>query len=1006
MRASWWPAPDLETARRGGRDGSPWFLGLDGVWDFLLVDSPEALPDGFEQLEYEAADWSNVTVPSLFTMLGDERARPIYTNVAMPFAEWPPHVPADNPTGLYRRKVTVPRRWRGRRVVLHIGGAESMVFVWVNGRAVGVGSDSRLAAEFDVTDYVRCGAENLVVLVVVRWSASSYVEDQDQWWHAGLHREVVLFSTDVTYIANVKVLAGLEEDGSTGTVAVDVEVGWSAGTTREAGWRVDARVETVGGRALRASGVLAGEVPVDRTPYAFMGHVVRVRADVARISAWTHETPNLYRLVVTLRDDEARVREVAALKFGFRRIEIVGQELLINGAPILLRGVNRHDFDPDSGRVVSVESMRADVVLMKQMGFNAVRTSHAPNAPAFYDLCDEIGLYVIDEANIEAHAFHSLCDDPRYTAQFLERGRRMVTRDAHHPSIILWSLGNESGYGANHDALAGWIRRYDPSRPLHYEGATSADWDGGIAVTDVLSPMYAQIDLIVRAARRSTRPLIMCEYSHAMGNSNGSLADYWNAIESTHGLQGGFIWEWWDHGLRQRLDDGTERFAYGGDFGSHPNDANFCIDGVVRPDRTPKPALEEHKWLARPVRAAAFDPRSGTLTMTNAQWFSDLSWLRARYEVAVDGDVVVRSALALPDVAPRASVPIDFGVRMPRLAPGQECWLTIRYFTAQATSWAPRGFAVGHDQFLLASAPATRTSRRPRSQPVEVVRADPPEIVVGRTVLRFDESLAMTLTYDGARLLARGPELAVWRAPIDNDGLKLVANPWKHLARWQALGIDALQPRDQRVAVSRRAGRVEVLRSATHATDNPYGDIIAWRERIHIASDGTITLAEDVTLPERLADIPRLGIRFDVVPGFEDLEWFGRGPHECYPDRDRGAAIARYSSTVTAQYYPYVVPQENGLHSDTRWCALSNGVVTIRADSDDPFLFSALHYSPGDLGAARHDVELKPRPETVVHIDHLHRGLGTASCGPDALPRYRIRAGRHRWTWRLRVETT
>jgi beta-galactosidase len=583
----------------------------------------------------------------------------------------------------------------------------------------------------------------------------------------------------------------------------------------------------------------------------------------------------------------------------------------------------------------------------------------------------------------------------------------MVVRDLHHPSIIMWSLGNESGYGPNHDALAGWIRGYDPSRPLHYEGVSILDRNGGARVTDVLSTMYTGIDDIVKWTEQSIRPVLLCEYSHAMGNSNGGLADYWDAIEATPGLQGGFIWEWRDHGLRQRLPDGTTRFAYGGDFGDTPNDGNFCIDGIVGPDRTPKPALTEHRWLARPVRAASRDGRRSRVTITNAQWFTDLAWLRVRFEVAVDGEIQVRGEKRLPDLAPRASAPLDLPVRIPPLRAGQECRVTLRYVTARATPWAPKGFEVGYDQLLVASKARAKSALRPAaSKDVAVLETAPPTLQVGPTVIRVRDAAGIDIEHDGVPLIARGPELAFWRAPIDNDGLKLVPNEWKPLARWQKLGVDALEAGDAELSLRKRRGVIEIRRRARFAGGAESDEAIEWREKIAIADDGTLTFAEDVRIPERFADLPRLGIRFDLAPGFEDLEWYGRGPQECYPDRDRGVAIGRYVSTVTEQYVPYVMPQEHGLHAATRWCTISNGRVIVRVDGPEPLHFSALHHAPEDLTAALHDVELKARAETIVHVDYRHRGLGTGSCGPDALPQYRIAAGRHRWVWRLRVDAS
>ncbi len=607
-------------------------LPLDGTWRFQLLHSPDDAPGDA---------WGEATVPGCWTMQVTWD-HPIYTNVQMPFAGLPPRVPDENPTGIYERTFDLPVGWEDRRVVLHVGAAESVVLVGLNGHDAGLSKDSHLAAEFDLTALVRPG-RNSIRLTVVKWSDATYIEDQDQWWHGGLTRPVYLYATPLTHIADVSAIGGLAPVSLAGTLHISATVEWTAGPPQP-GWTLVAVSEPLGLEL--AAPVPSGPAPGHRshagwfagpprrgeldvvaggaagTPLSPEDTAARevvlegvrrrigrvdVSAEVPGVTPWSAETPALYPLEIRLVDPSGAVVETAGLEVGFRTVEVRDNELLVNGRAILIRGVNRHDFDPRTGRVVTPEDMRADLVTMKRFGFNAVRTSHYPNDPAFLDLADEIGLYVVDEADIESHAFWgSLCDDPRYLGAWVDRVSRMVLRDRNHPSIIAWSLGNESGHGANHDAAAAWVRRTDPSRPLHYEGAIRLDWFADQAVTDITCPMYPPIDAIVAYASsgRARRPLIMCEYSHAMGNSNGTLAEYWEAIEATPGLQGGFIWEWRDHGLVQELPDGSSRDAYGGDFGDEPNDGNFCIDGITFPDRSPKPALWEHRQLALPVRVA------------------------------------------------------------------------------------------------------------------------------------------------------------------------------------------------------------------------------------------------------------------------------------------------------------------------------------------------------------------------------------------------------------------
>ena len=741
MRPATWPGPDPATARSGARDDSPWFRRLDGTWKFALADAPDRAPMGFELPAFADDAWTPITVPSLFTMQGF--AAPIYTNVQMPFRPRPPFVPDANPTGLYRRTFAVPRDWKGRRVVLHFGGAESVLFVWVNGRAVGMSKDSRLAAEFDITDVVKLGRNNTLAAMVVRWSDASYVEDQDQWWHAGIHREVAIYSTAHTYIADIHINASLDADGlgrlSLGQLRCRVELAWSERVKPDAGWTVELQLETLAGRKVgRAQRV---SVPHVQEPYVFDGHYARFELAVPNVAAWTHENPNLYRVLVTMRDANDNIVEVQSLRIGFRNVEVRGQEFLLNNEPVLIYGINRHDFDPDTGRVISEANMRADLVLMKQFGFNAVRTAHSPNDPRFLDLCDELGMMVIDESNIESHALNfSLCNDGRYLEAVLQRGRRMVMRDKNHACIIMWSLGNEAGYGANHDALAGWIRHYDPTRPLHYEGAVMMDWNGGKAATDVLCPMYPPIEAIKLGASIADRPIILCEYSHAMGNSNGTLGEYFDTFQKTFGLQGGFIWEFWDHGLTQHLDANgsplpyvpngkpsgavSTRSAYGGDFGERRHDANFVCDGMVWPDRTPKPAMFEHRFLARPVEVQAAPGRAGRagrVTITNRQFFRDTSWLRLRYEIAVDGKIISKGRVNVPAIAiaPRSSATVALPLKWSAI-PAGECTITIRQTVARATDWCAAGFEIGHDQWLVErsarlTSVRSRTPATPRS---------------------------------------------------------------------------------------------------------------------------------------------------------------------------------------------------------------------------------------------------------------------------------------------------
>ena len=660
-------------------------------------------------------------------------------------------------------------------------------------------------------------------------------------------------------------------------------------------------------------------------------------------------------------------------------MEVRGTDLLVNGRRIYIRGVNGHDFDPATGRVVSRQAMRDDIVAMKRAGFNAVRTSHYPNDPAFLELTDELGLYVFEEADIESHAFQaSLCDDPRYLGQWVARVSRMVERDRNHPSIIVWSLGNESGYGSNHDAAAGWLRRTDPTRPLHYEGAIRFDWHGGHAATDLVCPMYPEIEGIVAYATSGTadRPLIMCEYSHAMGNGNGTLAEYWDAIESTPGLQGGFIWEWRDHGLEQTLSDGRVRWAYGGDFGDQPNDDGFCADGLRFPDRAPKPAIREQQFLAAPVRIeaeAGTDPvDAGRVRVRNRLAFRGLDWLRGRWILADASSTLAEGDLAIGDLSPG-----DAGWATlegwPEPGTGDtERWLTVIFETAGEEPWAPAGTEICWQQVRLPG----------REAP---------------SALSQGSGVAVEIDDDGWLRhpdLAISPALSLWRAPTDNDRIGGFG------ARWQELGLD--QPRRRLLSIDRHQD-VTTVRSEVLVGGSTLEHVQAYE----VLASGSVRATEQLEVPADLADVPRIGTVLELVPGFEEVEWYGLGPHESYPDRKRAGLVGCWRSTVADLHVRYLWPQGSGGRADVRWLALTAGDgrrLTLRFEV--PLQVSASHFRAQDLAAATHQEELVRAPETIIHLDAAHRGVGTASCGPDTLPAYMVGPGTYHWTWTLQREAT
>ena len=933
---------DIDTARTGDRTESPWFASLNGQWKIKRYKDVSEVPAS--SITDDTKSWTSISVPGNWTLagLGDQ---PHYTNVQMPWKGRPPTLPPTVATAVHRTTFTVAKNWKGRRTVLHIGGAESVHMVYVNGAFVGYGTDSRLPSEYDISAALTSG-KNELAIVVCRFSAQSHLEDQDQWWMAGLHREVFLTSQAMIGINDVRVDAGVVRKSlrtsPVGTLGIQVHLNVPHEQKLQRGWKAVAHLETLAGK--RIGTAHAVDVPWFDSPYVFAGHVADISWNISKIDLWSAENPARYRVIVQLVNPAGEVVDVVPVITGFRSVEVRKRSLLINGERVMIRGVNRHDHHPDKGKAVDLDDMRADLVLMKQHNVNAVRCSHYPNDSRLLDLCDELGLYVIDEANAESHAWNtSLCHDPAYRATWMSRISRMVERDKNHPSIIMWSLGNEAGYGAVHDAASQWIRSYDPSRPLHYEGAIfHAGWvDGGLMSSDIVCPMYSTIDDIVAYGKSGdgTRPLIMCEYSHAMGNSNGSLADYWDAFENTPGLQGGFVWEWKDHGLTQCLPNGTTRLAYGGQFGDTPNDGNFVADGLIHADMTPHPVMRELAWVHRPVsvelKSKNKDPH---LVVRNRQWFSDLSGYKATWELLVDGVVAKTGKLTVPKIAADSSAKVDIPVIIPHDA--NEVFFSVTWTLARDTSWALKGHVVSWDQVTLRkSSPAEATIPATSTLPIDIF-----------------------------------PQVTLWRAPVDNDGFKLMDQHHgggKSLARWSEQGL---------------------------ATDD--ADMVESTTTITELSGGAVRYEHTVVIPDDMADVPRIGAMFSIPARFTRVRWYGNGPHECYPDRESSAMVGVYEGKPDE--LPYLVPQEFGLRTDCRWMEFTDvkkGHV-LRIEADGCLLhMSAVHHSAHDLFTASEQAELVRQPALNVHLDIAHRGVGTASCGPDTLAKYRIAPGEYTFAY-------
>ncbi|GAA3639459.1 glycoside hydrolase family 2 TIM barrel-domain containing protein [Microbacterium awajiense] len=914
---------------------------LDGLWRFRLFERPEDVPEAALLGATDGAEWSTIGVPGVWTQTGVDDL-PHYTNIVMPFAGPPPALPERNPTGVYRRILDAPARRTDDRAVLSIGGAFSVHAVYINGRFAGYGTDARLASEYDVTELLIDGA-NDIAIVVVRHSAHSYIEDQDAWWQAGLHRSITLSVGPAVSIADVRVDADWDPDAYRGTLAVRAVV---AGEPVPGATSV--RV-TLTGHGLDVG---TDRIEVDGAhtdTYRFRDFDASAAFGDLAVEPWSAESPVLYDCRVELFDAAGAALDVVNVRVGFRRVEIVGPDLLVNGRRVWIHGVNRHDHHPDRGAAVSVGDLRADLVQMRRHNITAIRTAHYPNRPEFLDLCDELGFYVVAEANIESHAYNwHLCDRPEYRQAWVERVARMVERDRNHPSVIMWSLGNESGYGANHDAAAGWLRRADLSRPLHYEDAirTQGWLDGGRHATDVVCPMYPSIPEVAEygravAEKRADRPFIMCEYSHAMGNANGSLADYWDVIHAWPGLQGGFIWEWKDHGLRHpKAPDG--RLHYGGMFGESPHDANFIADGLVSSDLVPHPAMAEVAWVYRPVATRVAD--GDRLVIENRRAFRGLDDLRARWALIVD-DALTEGELDVPEVPPGQSTAVPLPVAVPT---DRFAVLTVTWETCADSWFAKAGHLMAADQHVVDGPPGADAR--------------------GGSVTDVPGVLS-------------GPEPQVWRGAIDNDGFKLMLDR----AAAEPLGSQWL---------------LRWLKQGLHST--PASELIDHRR---VASP-TIE-RHTFVVPERLDGLPRIGVRYEIAPRFTRMRWLGRGPGENYADRNRGSMIGIWESDIDR--LPYLVPQEYGLRTDVRWVELhdprTGDRIRIEAAAA-PFSFSAIRHTAEQLFSVEHASDLLEHPSLVLSIDAAHRGVGNGACGSDTLADHEIRAGVHELSYRITAHTT
>lgn len=991
-RATGFPFESRAKAIAGHRTQSDRFLLLSGMWRFSFTPDADRLPTGFEQPNYDVSGWKEIKVPADWQTEGYDQPR--YNNITYPFPANRPLIPhATNPVGSYRRDVDLPAGWSGQDVLLHIGAAGSAYYVWVNGQKVGYSEDSKLPSEFDVTQYVRPG-RNTIAIQVYRWSDGSYLEDQDFWRVSGIEREVFLMAAPKTRVRDFFVHAGLDPSYKNGTLAVDVAVTPSKAATRARIVLMDRDDKTV----LLTS---AADIPAGDSE-----RVHRLAATLPNVRPWSAETPNLYMLLVELYDAKGAIIQSTWSRIGFRTVAIKNGLVTVNGRPITIRGVNRHEHDPETFHVISLESMERDIQLMKRNNINALRTSHYPNDPRLYELADKYGLYVMDEANIESHGYmdwsnnhpemrgkYQLGFDPAWDAAHVSRVTNMVERDKNHPSIIFWSLGNEAGIGPAFAHAAAAAKARDPDRLVSYLGwGTWPDQRQHAPndYADIYAPMYDSLTKLADYAENWNyrQPLIQCEYAHMMGNSGGNLKDYWDVIYAhPNKLQGGFVWDWVDQSMYRKTADGRPYWGMGGEYGPNPGGDLEFGDGLLQSDRTPNPQLFELRKVYSPIQFENFDATSGQLTVANRYDFNDLSGLDLGWQLQEDGVVVQRGAL--PALATRAHARETIPIALPNYArkSGSEYLLVV---TARAREGAipavPAGQLVGWEQFTLAE----RTAATPPVAGGAVAlsnRGGTITLAANGAEIAIDRRSGLVDHYSaGGRLLLQGGAPNFTRALTDNDigtGVERTHAIWKTASD------------------TRRVERVEGVRLAdgrAQVTVRYITDAATFNARYTMAGDGSVAVRGDFT-PVRgdLPDPLRIGLSYRLPAQFDTLEWYGRGPHESYADRKTGAPIALWRGRIADQNHDYMRPQETGNKVDVRWLEVSQPGTGLRIEGDQPLSVNALAFPYADLnrrprGAAKSS-DIVPHDQVSLMIDAAQAGVGGDNqwdAGGRALARYRI----------------
>ncbi|MET2985592.1 glycoside hydrolase family 2 TIM barrel-domain containing protein [Aureibaculum conchae] len=976
--------PDEAMALKGQRVESPRYKSLNGNWKFSFAPVIEQSIQGFENPSFDVSNWDDIPVPANWELHGYGQA--IYTNVTYPFVPVkPPYIPKnDSPVGSYRTTFTLPANWSDNKIIIHFGGVSSAFYLWINGEKVGYSQGSRLPAEFDITPYLKEG-ENVLAAKVFRWSDGSYLEDQDHWRLSGIHRDVYLEAVPKTFIYDFNVRTDLDENYKDATLSIRPKI--SAENKEEAkNWTLEAQLFDATGTAVLNDKLSSNVGKIINEWYPQRGTVKFgfMETEVENPKKWSAEFPNLYTLVFYLKDASGKLIETRSTKIGFRETELRDGEFFVNGKPVLLYGVNRHDHSQFRGKVVPKEIMLKDVLLMKQFNFNAVRTSHYPNNPYWYELCDEYGIYVIDEANLETHGLTGkLTNNTLWAYSFLERAIRMVERDKNHPSIVFWSLGNESGMGPNHAAMGAWMKDYDPTRIVHYEGAQN-DWWDNIRGKDpeyvgMKSRMYNGLNYMVKLANdpNDIRPVIYCEYAHAMGNSLGDFQGFWKAIKEYKRFIGAFIWDWTDGALVAKNKEGKDFWAYGGDFGEPIHSGNFNNNGVISPDQTPKPATWEAKKVHQPIEISAADLEAGTFNILNRHHFADLSRYDVHWKLEENGTTLQKGIVTAPKLAPleKGTLKIDF--KKPKIKPGSNYYITISFKLNKAFSWAKVGHETSWEQFELPYYEKPNQKKWNTISKLNVNESNSEIQIATKNVvatINKENGFLSSLKVKGLETIKRKLQPNFWRPPTDND---IGSNMPKRQGYWKLasenLSLKSFNIKDQ----NDKHISIQAIYNLP-VSDKIEGATGTLELNYTVYGNGDILVYSSLSPNEKLPNLPRFGMQVQLDDTYDTMQWFGRGPHANYSDRLTSAAFGRYKKSVKNDFFHYVRPQESNNYTGVRWASLTNVIGKgLEIISAEPLSVSAWPYSTKDLSDRRgHIADLPDRDFITLNIDHKQMGVG------------------------------